>query len=338
MPSSSILTIIPARTQFLYHKPPYHVQKLACFSLIACNRELHSACPLKPHRYTVLAGLHVRWRSCLPDTACYWTEALASACLYEGASSAAASCSQPGRVTERRRCRCRPAPSRSTSPPACWGRSSTCSRTKTQRARCGASTLRSRRKVRPHPAHTHTPHNLSSRQAVTKDGNESACCKATAVVMMGGVMPRPTKAGSADVALLSLGERSCLGGRGAPAPPGCCAGLFVVEMNSPMLLFDGSIVTSADTWTIDVDEAQLEVMWGAEGDVFDAFSQVLRKTVEVTVMPRGGRQQRLVEAQSLRQFTYQELRMIAERSGFQVRAPLRLPPPWPGAARPGGRV
>lgn len=101
-----------------------------------------------------------------------------------------------------------------------------------------------------------------------------------------------------------------------------------------MLLFDGSIVTSADTWTIDVDEAQLEVMWGAEGDAFDAFSQVLRKTVEVTVMPRGGRQQRIIEAQSLRQFTYQELRMIAEQSGFQVRALLHLPPARPGLPGP----
>eukprot|EP00892_Ulva_mutabilis_P006742 jgi/Ulvmu1/443/UM001_0450.1 len=95
-------------------------------------------------------------------------------------------------------------------------------------------------------------------------------------------------------------------------------GLFVVEMNHPMLLFDGSLVTSGDTWTIDVDEAQLEVLWGAEGDAYDAFAQVLRKTVEVTVMPRGGRQQRLRETVALRQFTFQELSMLAERAGFTV--------------------
>lgn len=101
---------------------------------------------------------------------------------------------------------------------------------------------------------------------------------------------------------------------------GAGAGLFVLEMNNPMLLFDGSIVASADTWEIDVDDAQLEVLWGAEGDAFDAFAQVLRKTVEVTVMHRGGEQQRLRETVPLRQFTFQELCLIAEQSGFKVRA------------------
>ena len=102
------------------------------------------------------------------------------------------------------------------------------------------------------------------------------------------------------------------------------AGLFVVEMNHPMLLFDGSLVTSADTWTIDVDEAQLEVLWGSEGDRYDAFAQVLRKTVDVTVMHRGGQQQRLRETVQLRQFTFQELTMLAQHAGFQVRITQRL--------------
>jgi hypothetical protein len=34
-------------------------------------------------------------------------------------------------------------------------------------------------------------------------------------------------------------------------------GLFMLEMNHPMLLFDGSVVSSADTWTADNQDAQV---------------------------------------------------------------------------------
>lgn len=36
-------------------------------------------------------------------------------------------------------------------------------------------------------------------------------------------------------------------------------GLFVLEFSHPALLFDGSVVSSADTWSHEVEDAQVEV-------------------------------------------------------------------------------
>jgi hypothetical protein len=96
-------------------------------------------------------------------------------------------------------------------------------------------------------------------------------------------------------------------------------GLFVVELNHPALLFNGSVVASADTWTLEVDDAQLEVWWGHEGDKFDPFTQVLDKSIELDIMLRGGERQSLTDTARLRQFTFQELLLLCDVTGFEVR-------------------
>jgi predicted SAM-dependent methyltransferase len=95
-------------------------------------------------------------------------------------------------------------------------------------------------------------------------------------------------------------------------------GIFVLEMNHPSLLFDGSITSSADTWKLDLEEAQVEVWWGHEGDIFDPLTQILTKTIEVDMMSKGGERQKLFDTVELRQYTFQELKLLAENAGFEV--------------------
>lgn len=95
-------------------------------------------------------------------------------------------------------------------------------------------------------------------------------------------------------------------------------GLFIIELNHPSQLFDGGIVASADTWTLEVEDAQLEIWWGHEGDLFDPFTQVLEKSIEMDVMLRGGERKVLRDTVLLRQFTYQEMLLLARSAGLQV--------------------
>lgn len=95
-------------------------------------------------------------------------------------------------------------------------------------------------------------------------------------------------------------------------------GLFIIELNHPSQLFDGGVVASADTWTLEVEDAQLEIWWGHEGDPFDPFTQVLQKSIEIDVMLRGGERKVLRDNVFLRQFTYQEMLLLAQTAGFKV--------------------
>jgi hypothetical protein len=95
-------------------------------------------------------------------------------------------------------------------------------------------------------------------------------------------------------------------------------GLFIIELNHPSRLFDGGIVASADTWSLEVEDAQLEIWWGHEGDPFDPFTQVLEKSIEMDIMLRGGERKVLRDTVQLRQFTYQEMLLLARTAGFEV--------------------
>lgn len=112
-------------------------------------------------------------------------------------------------------------------------------------------------------------------------------------------------------------------------------GLFIIELNHPSQLFDGGILASADTWTLEVEDAQLEVWWGHEGDTFDPFTQILDKNVTIDVMLRGGERKLLKDRVPLRQFTYQEMLLVAQSAGFKVLLRLLLAAAlskawWPG--------
>ena len=64
---------------------------------------------------------------------------------------------------------------------------------------------------------------------------------------------------------------------------------------------------------------QVEVWWGQEGDRFDALAQVLHKRIEVQIAMRGGQRLLIRDEHALRQFTFQELKLLAHLAGFQVR-------------------
>ena len=67
-----------------------------------------------------------------------------------------------------------------------------------------------------------------------------------------------------------------------------------------------------------MEDAQLEVWWGHEGDSYDPFTQVLEKSIEIDVMLRGGERRVLRDDVPLRQFTYQEMLLLASAAGFKV--------------------
>ena len=64
----------------------------------------------------------------------------------------------------------------------------------------------------------------------------------------------------------------------------------------------------------------LQVFWGKEGDDFDPMTQILKKTVQINVMMRGGDRLQLEEVIAMRQYTFQELSLLALVSGFDVAA------------------
>ena len=70
---------------------------------------------------------------------------------------------------------------------------------------------------------------------------------------------------------------------------------------------------------------QVDVFWGHEGDTFDPFAQVIKKTVTIHVdEPRG----ELLEVSSVmeyRQYTFQEMASLARLSGFEVRTLSSVP-------------
>lgn len=65
---------------------------------------------------------------------------------------------------------------------------------------------------------------------------------------------------------------------------------------------------------------QAEVWWGDAADRLDLLSQVHERTVRVEVLQQAtARRLRITTHMRVRHFTYQELTLLAELSGFKVR-------------------
>lgn len=63
--------------------------------------------------------------------------------------------------------------------------------------------------------------------------------------------------------------------------------------------------------------------WGQEDDKLDLLSQVHDRTVQVDILQNdsaaGAKRVRIVSQLQVRHYTYQELTLLAELSGFKVR-------------------
>ena len=106
------------------------------------------------------------------------------------------------------------------------------------------------------------------------------------------------------------------------------AGVFVVEVDHPRRLFDGSVAYAAradasgemlaPTWDVE----SLRVQWGAPGDAFDPLRQVLSRTVCVRSLAglAAGAPPLLHDVVNVRLFTAAELALLASQVGLDVAA------------------
>lgn len=92
-------------------------------------------------------------------------------------------------------------------------------------------------------------------------------------------------------------------------------GLVVLELAHPYDLWDGTLAGAEDypeVWDADMDDgSKLYVEWGREGDPFDGLLQVLERTVCVTLTKDGNHVTTLMDVCEMRQFSMQELNLIA---------------------------
>ena len=114
------------------------------------------------------------------------------------------------------------------------------------------------------------------------------------------------------------------------------SGTFIVEMNHPRHLFDGSITQAARRgkhdesqswevpgWTAHApDGRRMDVLWGAPDDAWDAVTQTLQRTVQVHVHPgSGAAAEPATHLRCLvpsRLYTAGELHLLASRAGLRV--------------------
>mmetsp|Transcript_16341 Transcript_16341/g.45547 ORF Transcript_16341/g.45547 Transcript_16341/m.45547 type:complete len:351 (-) Transcript_16341:209-1261(-) len=100
-------------------------------------------------------------------------------------------------------------------------------------------------------------------------------------------------------------------------------GLIVLECAHPYDLWDGTLVTNSEeyleVWDGDTaDGGKLYVQWGTEGDPFDALTQVLERTVTVTKTKEGKPVRTLMDVCEMRQFSMQELYLLARMLDLEV--------------------
>lgn len=98
-------------------------------------------------------------------------------------------------------------------------------------------------------------------------------------------------------------------------------GLLVLELPHPEELFSGSYYSAeefVDAWDAAVDEKLVLVEWGREGDEFDVESQVLNRTVGMSLYEGDKLVSSQVEIVQQRQFTLQEIDLIARSSGLKI--------------------
>jgi SAM-dependent methyltransferase len=149
----------------------------------------------------------------------------------------------------------------------------------------------------------------------------------------------PLPGGPVDLAAAMLGTLAhcldngaalrCFRNLAAAVRPG---GLLVVELAHPAELFSGALLAEegpADAWEAEELAAEVGpsgprrvlVEYGREADVFDPITQILRRTVGLSLFaPDGEMESSVVEVVPQRQFGAAELDLLARAAGFEVAA------------------
>ncbi|KAG1672919.1 hypothetical protein FOA52_012364 [Chlamydomonas sp. UWO 241] len=132
-----------------------------------------------------------------------------------------------------------------------------------------------------------------------------------------------------DMAVCMLGTfLHCLDNESACAAFGCASkalrpgGLFVLELSHPGDLFDGTFIIGdggKEVWEVPAGtDHKILVEWGADFDNFDPVTQVVHRTVSVNVLRGDEVESSMEEIVMQRQFTVQEIRLMASMHGFVV--------------------
>lgn len=100
-------------------------------------------------------------------------------------------------------------------------------------------------------------------------------------------------------------------------------GLFVLELAHPGDLFDGTLIIGdggRETWELEAEAAgqKLFVEWGRDMDEFDPVSQVLQRSVCITIFDQEAAVESLEEVVPYRQYTVQEVQLLAAMTGLKV--------------------
>ncbi|GIL89545.1 hypothetical protein Vretimale_1894 [Volvox reticuliferus] len=100
-------------------------------------------------------------------------------------------------------------------------------------------------------------------------------------------------------------------------------GLFVLEMAHPGDLFDGTLITGEsgkEVWEQPYNGGKIFVEWGDSLDNFDPVTQILYRTVTISVFRGDEVVDSVDEVIAQRQYTVRELELLAGMTGFETQA------------------
>lgn len=95
-------------------------------------------------------------------------------------------------------------------------------------------------------------------------------------------------------------------------------GLLVLEISHPAELFDGSLMDpQGDAWEAEEDGTRVVVEWGREGDFFCPVTQIIERTVGLTVLDSSGSiKYSLEQVVPQKMFTLAEIKGFAQLAGY----------------------
>jgi SAM-dependent methyltransferase len=100
-------------------------------------------------------------------------------------------------------------------------------------------------------------------------------------------------------------------------------GLFVLELAHPGDLFDGTLITGEsgkEVWERPYNGDKVFVEWGDSLDNFDPVTQIVYRTVTISVFRGDEVVDSVDEVVPQRQYTVRELELLAGMTGFETRA------------------
>eukprot|EP01024_Parvocaulis_polyphysoides_P039833 TRINITY_DN3605_c0_g1_i1.p1 TRINITY_DN3605_c0_g1~~TRINITY_DN3605_c0_g1_i1.p1 ORF type:complete len:284 (+),score=42.63 TRINITY_DN3605_c0_g1_i1:128-853(+) len=95
-------------------------------------------------------------------------------------------------------------------------------------------------------------------------------------------------------------------------------GLIFIDMTHPGQYFDGSLLTQCYQWNMDFEDgSQLEGAMTSDTETFDPVTQIVERTVQISVNQKGKLSQIKCKVPQ-RLYTYGEIELLADKEGLQV--------------------